>query len=279
MGIIEGFLGGGAHAMATAGQMMLGNKLAMERDEANFLRDSELRQSMQGAGFKHAETMQAGSQTHAETLQKDRFGHTETLQEKRIEAEKGRTESIIGSRESEGEANRKATSTEKELDRQSALKIAGIRSAKNSRPQLIKYTDNKGNEQEGVLHTNTDGTYTIVKPQSDQILEREITSKELKDMAAQLNVSENRTDDWIPWNEYNKNDPEVRVAVQDQHKKEAKGGGGGIVNNQATMTEAQSGEKSVNGKPMTKEAFVAAMVGRYGEEKMADIEKAWLSIK
>lgn len=44
-GIIQGFLGGVGQGMAQAGQMFLADKLAGERDEADFLRRSELRKS------------------------------------------------------------------------------------------------------------------------------------------------------------------------------------------------------------------------------------------
>lgn len=46
MGVISGFLGGTGKAAAQAGQMLFTDKIARERDEANFLRDSALKGGM-----------------------------------------------------------------------------------------------------------------------------------------------------------------------------------------------------------------------------------------
>jgi hypothetical protein len=47
MGIISGFLGGAGRGAAQAGQLLLADKLAKERSEADFLRDSALRKDLQ----------------------------------------------------------------------------------------------------------------------------------------------------------------------------------------------------------------------------------------
>jgi len=57
MGIISGFISGSGKGMAQAGQMMFTDKIAKEREEANFLRDSALKGSMavEEREFKSAE--------------------------------------------------------------------------------------------------------------------------------------------------------------------------------------------------------------------------------
>jgi len=58
-GIIAGFLGGVGQGMADAGKMMLSDKLAKEREEADFLRESEFRKNERLSGEKFLTTRDA----------------------------------------------------------------------------------------------------------------------------------------------------------------------------------------------------------------------------
>lgn len=254
-GIIAGFLGGGANAMADVGKMLLSNQLIKERDEANFLRDSELRKTLAEEDRDFRATEAEKGRTAADT----RAGEERKSREK-IAADR------IKSAESEGEK-----------DRASRERIAAMKPGKN--PQLIKYTDNKGYEQEGVLKDNGDGTYTIVKPDTGQVMETELTSAELKDMAAQMNVDEGKSDDWIPWNEYSPKDPEVRAAARaKKDKAQSQGIVGEVMQGETASSEGEGGRKIIGGRQMSQQEFIEAMVARYGESAMDDIMQTWNSI-
>jgi len=46
MGIVSGFIGAAGKATADAGRLMFADKIAREREEANFLRDSALKKTI-----------------------------------------------------------------------------------------------------------------------------------------------------------------------------------------------------------------------------------------
>ena len=240
MGLISGFLGAAGKATADAGRMLFTDKIAREREEANFLRDSALKGSMA----------------------------TEEREFKTSERESGQ--------EFKSSEAGKRDVAAMERTRASA------RAKSKQRPQKIKYTDSKGFEQEGILHELGDGKYKIVKPETDEVISEKITSAELKDMAAVMNVAEGKGSDWIPWNEYGKRDPEVRAAVI--KKREAKKGGGIIdgAMGKPDMPETPKPSKEVKTigkKQMSKQEYIDAMVAKYGEDKRNIIEKQWSDYK
>lgn len=73
MGIVSGFLGGTGKGMADAGKMMFMDKLAKERDEVGFMRDSEYKTGEREAGqeFKVGER-EAGQEFKAEESKLER---------------------------------------------------------------------------------------------------------------------------------------------------------------------------------------------------------------
>jgi len=248
MGLISGFIGGAGKGMADAGKMMFGKQLQDERDEANYLRDRELNKTKQ--------TFTAGEK------QKDREATT-------AEKQKDRT----------------STESEKQKDRDASMERTKYKAdnKKAAKPQLIKYTDSKGMEQEGILHTNADGTYTIVKPGTQEIIEEKISKEELKNKAAQMNVAEGKGEDWIPFNKYKPKHDAVRAGViKDREAKKS----GGIIGGEMNKTQNQEVNKTQNQemkmvgkKQMTKADFIAAMVEKYGDGKMKEIEDTWANIK
>jgi hypothetical protein len=70
-------------------------------------------------------------------------------------------------------------------------------------------------------------------------MEEDITDEELKNKAAQMNVSEGRGDDWIPFNEYLKGDEAVRAAVVAERQKTK----GGIVGSETTPAKQAKPKK------------------------------------
>lgn len=158
---------------------------------------------------------QASSMLLKDTLEKERreadFLRQEQLSKKQQTFQT--SERLAGEEFKSGETTKLIESREK------------IAAAKTPKPQLIKYTDSKGYEQEGILQKNKNGTFTIVRPDTGEAMESEITREELKNKAAQMNVA--NTDRWLPWDEFDPKDPEVRAAVVKERE-----GGKGIIGSQ-----------------------------------------------
>ena len=57
------------------------------------------------------------------------------------------------------------------------------------------------------------------------------------------------------------------------------GGGSGSAAAGLVNQQTQGKTKKVGTRQMTKQQFIEAMVGRYGQDKLADIEATWESIK
>jgi hypothetical protein len=95
-GIISGFLGGAGRGAAQAGQMLLADKLIKEREEANFLRDSQLRADLQAS----------------------RQDFMSGLQTERIESDDARSAAAAKSDAETARLNREADAEQKRLDRE-----------------------------------------------------------------------------------------------------------------------------------------------------------------
>jgi len=172
MGLISNFLGGAGAGAAKAGQMYLAGNIAKERDEANDLREKNLRTDLQ--------------ESRQDFLGRDR--------DKTIDASADRAEQKEYS-DSQAAAKKVTTdATAAEKKEAAALErtkyTVDNKPAKN--PQLIKYTDSKGYEQEGVLVELNNGKYRIENPETGEVMEKEITSEQLKNRQAIM-------DDGKPW--------------------------------------------------------------------------------
>lgn len=138
-GIIAGFLNGAGQGAAIAGQMMLADKLAKEREEANFLRDSALKVKLQTSSQEYNSSQGKLAREHAATLAETRESGANT-----------RNQATITSREGEGEKNRA-----------NAIELANLKPPKN--PQTVTYTDPKtGLEQPAEVVTMPNGERRLV---------------------------------------------------------------------------------------------------------------------
>jgi hypothetical protein len=93
MGIISGFVKGLGQGTAQAGQMMLQDKMNKERDEANYLRDAQLRTKLQSEDHD----FRSGMET-------DRLKNQRDLQGGRIDADKAAAEVKVGTDQEAAEA-------------------------------------------------------------------------------------------------------------------------------------------------------------------------------
>jgi len=138
-GIIAGFLNGAGQGAAIAGQMMLADKLATEREEANFLRDSALKMKLQTSSQEYNSSQGKLDREHAAKLAETRESGANT-----------RNQDTITSREGEGEK-----------DRANAIELAKLKPEKNK--QLVSIDGGNGLVIDAVL--NDDGvSYTIPTP-------------------------------------------------------------------------------------------------------------------
>jgi len=250
-GIIRGFIGGAGKAMSDVGKMMLGEKLQSERDEANALRDAELRRTLKAEDREFAT--------------------------------------------SEREAGQKFAAGESAKREAGAKERALIGAGKTRNPQLIKYTDSKGFEQQGVLKDMGGGKYSIVKPDTGEPVEENISTEELKNMAAKMTTESGKGEDWIPWNEYGYKDPEVRAAVAAEKAKpetapkpkpgivsekmrdKDTGEVTGEVEKSFTQVSGGGESKQIGTRTITKQQYIDAMVSQHGKDKLKQIEAQWAS--
>lgn len=276
-GIIKSFLGGAGEAMAEVGKMSFMQKLQEERDEANHLRQRELQ--IEGQEFQAGQANLERSYRTSERLEGQDFTSEE--------ADESRKHSTA-----ESDLERKSRESESEADRKNRLKVARISaSSKQERaPQKIKYTDEKGFEQEGVLKEKEDGGYIIVKPDNGEpVTNPGFTRTQRKEMADILNVEEGTVDDYIPFNELDPDDPRVTAALAKQRdnpgktektKQSDKKSSTGIVSGKLGSGPddgSRGTAKDINGQPMSFEEFKKVMIGRYGdsEEVLERIKKSY----
>lgn len=221
-GIINGFLAGAGNAAYDIGKMQFADNLQKERDEADFLRT----QALQDTRLSHISSENELGREHTTSERQASDASSLGLAIRREEFDAREKEADRKAREKEGLASDRAAMSRVREQEAGALERANI--AANSKteknPQLIKYTDSKGMEQEGVLQKNKDGSFTIVKPDNGEVMIEEISAEELKNMAAKMNADQGRGDDWVPFNELTYKSDEVRAAVVKEKE-------GGIVNN------------------------------------------------
>lgn len=197
-GIISGFLGGASNAMAEAGKMMLADKLTKEREEANFLRESELRKSMQQEGFRHTET-----QTQAQIDSREHVAE-ERLRSQELEGELNRQNRLdianIGAAarvESASGKNATMTTKMKEVrdlvgqgypkDRAYSLVFGGLKEVQDKDTNDIVLIDTLNNDQEVGRLTTVGGKKEWI-PAGQQPVNAPVTSAERKQ--AKKNASE-----------------------------------------------------------------------------------------
>jgi hypothetical protein len=139
MGLISGFVGGVGRGAAQAGAMVLSDKLAKERDEANFLRDSQLRTDLQ------SDRHQFLSDSQSAKLQSDNERAAFT-------AEKAGERSVASdaSRSATAKADREARSADSKY-------VVDNKAPKNA--QTISIDGGNGLVVDAIL--NDDGSYSV----------------------------------------------------------------------------------------------------------------------
>lgn len=279
-GIISGFLGGAAKGMADAGKLMFADKLAKEREEANFLRDSALKKTLQTDSQKfrstEAETDRTYKSSEAEIERK--FTATESTKKDKAALERSNVQADAKS------GSNKPTNKSKNIDdlvrRGLSQEEAIIKVYPGS---IIKHTDVEGNisvaipdgvgkdgkpKYRNILSTKTDKNGTSRWYNEGEEPEKKITNKEKKVKAKEINEKEDNN--W-PWTKTGYKDPSVTKAIEEERKAKK---GGGIVGSKITK-QTSSEMKTVGKNKMSKEDFIARMVKQHGESKRKEIEDTW----
>ena len=201
--VIAGFLGGAAKGMADAGQMMLADSLAKERDEASFLRDSEFRRNERLSGQEFDAGESALNRSSAEGIAATKAAAT--LKDNRTSQMKN-IEDLMKS---------------KGLSFQAALRRVYPGAT-------VKHTDVEGNLSVAVIDVETGrmmnistfmlndaGTPEFVQP-GEKTTKTKPTKKDREEAAAEIDKESGADSDRIPFNSTNPNSDEARKRAQDK---------------------------------------------------------------
>jgi hypothetical protein len=272
MGLISSFLGGAGNAMADAGKMMFADKLRGEREEANFLRDQEL-------GKNKTDADQAFRSSESE---KDR-AHKTSEGKARDDAALERTQYSADTKAKSAGGGDKPTNQMKNVDFLMSKKGGGktvseaITIAFPS--SKIKHTDQEGNqivvvpaagggfEEVGKIVTDKKGKPRWL-PKGEK-MDEPITGKDLKAKAAAMSKEEGTDDDWIPFNERGRKDPEVRAALEKERSSKKTGGlvggaMGGIKPTVKPQTEKKAAPQKAVDAVMADPKLIPQFVEHYG---------------
>jgi len=260
MGIVSGFLSGAGKATAEAGKMMFADKIAKEREEANFLRDSALKKTItaEDREFKSSEAEKR------DVAAMERTKYTADIKAKTASgADKPTTQMRNAA------ALRKKGYPPKVAD---GLAHGGFREVKDEDTgDMVTYN---------ILSDKPLGRLTTVGNKKEWVpegkeVEQPITNRELKIKAAEMSEAEGKTSDYIPFNEYKAKDPKVRAALEEERAGKK---GGGIIGDK--MPKAPGKEiKTIGNKQLSKQEYIDAMVKKYGKDKLSIIEKQWSTYK
>jgi hypothetical protein len=266
-GIIRGFLGGAGNAMAQFGQMQFAKDLQTERDESEFLRNKALNKEKRG--YQTDERL-AGEEFTASESALDRASR-EGIVESKAKADK-----------KEGEKPTNQMKNVEYLMKRGGLTFEGAMTAtfKNA---TIEYTDNEGNLTAVVvtpdghkkvysLKQNDAGVVEVLQPGEKSTRTRS-TVDERTLVAKTMSKEDGSDNDFIPGNEWNQNDPEVKKRTEEELASSQSN------NRNPVKTSGTEESKNVGGRPMTKKRFLEMMTKRYGKEKLSEIEETWMSIK
>ena len=290
-GIIQGFLGGAANAMGEAGKMAFANQLTKERDEANFLRDSELAKTLKREDITSREKISANDLAGRERIAESR--DKTLLEAANVRAAATKAASGANQPTTDMKNIRFLTS---EQGGGHTLQEAIVRTMGEA---TITHTDQEGNivvvERDkdapgGVkpiftIRMNDRGLPEMVE-EGGQISRTRLTKDERQIVSDIINKEQ---DNNYAWTKVGPNDKTVKQrgsqmlqegwTFKDGTAVPPAGGGSGSAAAGLVNQQTQGKTKKVGTRQMTKQQFIEAMVGRYGQDKLADIEATWESIK
>jgi len=284
MGLISGFLGAAGKATAKAGEMLFTDKIAKEREEADFLRNSALKKTMavEEREFKSSEAEKR------DVAAMDRTKYTADVKATAAKAKGAGSTSQIknmkylmteeGGKKPLNEAvmlafpGAKIKATDKEGNISVAIPVGG-----NKFENIGKFThDEKGNQvwlNKGEELENAPIESPHRKQAKAEAEEKDAFWGGEKDPFSETGGDK---DAWIKMR---------RQQIANEERATKKGGvttetpkTGGIIGDKMPKTPGKE-VKTIGNKQLSKQEYVDAMVAKYGEERRAEIEKKWASHK
>jgi len=254
-GIIKGFLGGVGKGMAEMGKMQMAHNLKKESDEADDLRSRELNKSRQ-------DFVAGENKLNRESA--------EGIADKRVAAS---AKDNSTSQMKNAAAMKKLGYPDEIADGIGFGALKQIKDEETGDMVLINAVNNKP-----VGRLTTSGDKKVWVPEGSQTPEAgPLTSDELKNASAELNVEEGRDSDYIPFNEFDGSDDKTRVRAN--KKREARSQG--IVNNASgnkKTTPAVKPAKKHQGKQFTAADYKSKLKAHYkdaiSDEKIEEMLKA-----
>jgi len=298
-GIIQGFIGGVGQGMADAGKMMLGDKLQKERDEADFLRRSELRKSENLADRKFRAGESELGRLHTTETAETKAGTDADAAKLTASARKLETDLDRASKEKI--ADKKATALVKASENKGGADTTNVRDAAaliaagypkdmanavaHGALKQIKDEDTGDMVLVNALTNVPVGRLTTIGgkkqwlPEGDLPENAEVTAKHRK--AANTAASDKAGAFSLDTTDFPSTKGDRKQWIRDESQRLANEERAGKQSKSPGIVSSQAGgeTKTVRGKQMTKQAFIAAMVKQHGQDKMADIEATWNSIK
>ena len=282
-GIIQGFLGGAANAMGEAGKMAFANQLTKERDEANFLRDSELAKTLKREDITSREKISAndlaGRERIAESRDKTlleaanvRAAATRSGASKPTSQMKNVNDLIGRGWSEESAVGHVYPGATIQHDSPDGERVVVLRGKEVGQEQEIgRFMPNDRGVSEFVGFGNQPTQTKMTKDQREKL--RDLWNTEGHEKNKSL---------WFSWDT---NDKELKKFGDDlvksgQFDQYISGGSNssaeGLVNQQ---TQGKTKKVGASGREMTKQQFIDAMVDHHGEGKMDEILETWESIK
>ena len=263
-GIISGFLSGAGKGMAQAGQMMFADKIAKEREEANFLRDSALKGSMatEEREFKSSE---------AEKRDAAAMERTKYTADTKASLKSGDTTNI-----KDAAALRKLGYPGEVADAVAHGAFKQIKDEDTGDMVLINALTNK---PVGRLTTINNKKQWLPEGEEPELAEvtaqhRKTAKKTAGEKAGWFSTDvadfPSTEGDRKAWTK-----KESQRLAQEERKAKK---GGGIIGGKMPKTPEKE-VKTIGAKQLSKQEYIDAMVKKYGKDKLSIIEKQWSAYK
>ncbi len=277
-GVIAGFMGGLSKGMADAGKMLLFDKLETERDDANFLRDSEFRKTerIAGEGYKTgaAKTLAKAKETETADLIKGRENVAKIGAKSRITAA-GLSGGGTGTTNMRDAAALIAAGYPKDIA--NAIAHGGLKEIKDEDTGDMVLINALNNTPVGRL--TTIGGKKQWLPEGELPENADVTAKHRK--AAKIAANEQAGLFSLDSTDFPSTKGDKKQWIKDESQRLANEERGSKQTTPPGLVAGQAAgaTKMVGRQKMTKDQFVNIMLEKFGKDRMAEIEETWKSIK
>jgi len=269
-GIISGYLSGTGKALAYYGKVTLDNDIAKERDDANFLRDKELKKSARD--FTTSERV-AGQEFTASESEKDRQNR-KVISDKKIKNKKDKDGSTNKMKNANALINQGYPK-----DVANAVAQGGFKQIKDENSGDMVLVNTLTGKESGRLTSDNQGNKKWL-PTGEQPENAKVTKlhrKEAKDKAGDKAgvFSTDETD--FPSTGGDRKEWAKKEAQRIANEERS----GGIISSQLKPkpSKPDTGKpemKTIGTRRISKNDYIEKMVKKYGKDKLGQIERQWL---